>query len=94
MRPPSIIFQPSWKSDEVPLHRKLTKFQFSRRARKKTLVTTGLTSVSVKIMEKIILGVLEKHMKDNAVIGRSQHGFTRRKVLLYKQFPFVTRLPL
>ena len=35
-----------------------------------------------KIMEKIILGVTEKHLKDNAVIGNSQHGFTRGKSYL------------
>lgn len=31
----------------------------------------SLTSVSGKLMEKIILGDIEKHLKDNAVISRS-----------------------
>ncbi|KAF4804844.1 RNA-directed DNA polymerase from mobile element jockey-like protein [Turdus rufiventris] len=30
-------------------------------------------------MEKIILGGIEKHLKDNTVIGHSQHGFMRGK---------------
>jgi len=30
-------------------------------------------------MEKVILGVMEKHLRDNAVIGHSQHGFPRGK---------------
>lgn len=33
-------------------------------------------SVPRKIM-KIILGVIEKHLKDNGDIGQSQHRFTR-----------------
>lgn len=33
-------------------------------------------------MEKIILGVNEKDLKDNVVIGHSQHGLTRRKSCL------------
>lgn len=40
------------------------------------------------IMEKIILRIIEKHLKDNAVIEHSQHGFTRGSIL----FNFVTKL--
>lgn len=40
--------------------------QFSRKARRKTLeATVSLTSVPHKIMEKTVLGVIEKHLKDN-----------------------------
>ncbi|KAJ7422591.1 hypothetical protein BTVI_13531 [Pitangus sulphuratus] len=42
----------------------------------------SLTSVTGKIMEKIILRVIEKHLKDNAVIGQSQHSFMRGKSCL------------
>lgn len=41
----------------------------------------SLTSVPDKYMEKITLGVNEKDLKDIAVIGHSQYGFTRRKSL-------------
>lgn len=37
----------------------------------------SLTSVPGKILEKIISGVIENHLKDTAVIGHSQRGFTR-----------------
>ncbi|TRZ08523.1 hypothetical protein HGM15179_018580 [Zosterops borbonicus] len=33
-------------------------------------------------MEKIILGAIEKHLKDNTFIGHSQHGFIRGKSCL------------
>jgi len=39
----------------------------------------SLTLVPVEIMEKVILGVIEKHLRDNAVIGHSQHRFMRGK---------------
>ena len=45
--------------------------QFSRKERKKILVITGLTLVPSKIMEKIVLGVVAKYLKDNVVIGNS-----------------------
>ncbi|KAJ7421298.1 RNA-directed DNA polymerase from mobile element jockey-like protein [Willisornis vidua] len=42
----------------------------------------SLTSVPGKIMEKIILGSIEKYLEDNAVTGHSQHGFLRGKSCL------------
>lgn len=63
---------------------------FSRRARKKTQVITGL-SVSFlepgKIMEGI-LGVTEKHPKDSTATGHNQHRFTRRKFCLTNLMSF------
>lgn len=41
-----------------------------------------------KITEKIILGVAEKHLKDNAVIGHSQHNFMRAKSCLTNLISF------
>lgn len=35
----------------------------------------SLTSVPCKIMEKVILGGIEKHLEDNALISHSQHSF-------------------
>ncbi|KAJ7424185.1 hypothetical protein BTVI_07574 [Pitangus sulphuratus] len=42
-------------------------------------VTSGLPG---KVMEKIILGNTEKHLKDNTVIGHHQNGLTRGKSCL------------
>lgn len=37
----------------------------------------NLSSVSDKVMEKIFLGGIEKHLKDNTVSGHSQYGFMK-----------------
>ncbi|KAJ7402711.1 RNA-directed DNA polymerase from mobile element jockey-like protein [Pitangus sulphuratus] len=42
----------------------------------------SLTSVPSKVMEKIVLESIEKHLKGNTVIGHSQHGFRRGKSCL------------
>jgi len=39
----------------------------------------SLNSVPGKIMEKIILGTVERHLKNKAIIMHSQHRFTRGK---------------
>ena len=39
----------------------------------------SLTSVPSKIMEKMMLGVIEKHLKDNSDFGRSQHKLMRER---------------
>ena len=38
-----------------------------------------LTSMPGKLMKKMMLGVTEKCLKDNSVIGHSQHKFMRRR---------------
>jgi len=66
-------------------------FQFSRRARKKTLVITDLSfslQYLLKNMEKTIVEVTEKHLKDNAVISHSQRRFTKRKSCLMNLISF------
>ncbi|GAB0210315.1 chromodomain-helicase-DNA-binding protein 1 [Grus japonensis] len=52
----------------------------------------SLTSVPGKIMEKIMLGVIEKHLKDNAVIGHSQHGFVRGRACLTNLVSFYDKV--
>ena len=80
--PLAIIFQWSWESGEVPVNWKLaTVVPVFRKGKEDpdNYMLVSLTSVPGKIMEKVILGVTEKHLRDNTVIGHSQHGFTRGK---------------
>lgn len=56
--------------------------QSTGRATGMTLATSDLTSVPVKIMQKAVLGVIQKHLNNSSVIGPSQHRFMRRKSCL------------
>ena len=49
-------------------------------------------SVPGKIMEKIILEVIEVHLGDNVVIGPSQHGFTRDRSCLTNLISFYDKM--
>jgi len=86
VKPLSIIFQRSWKSGEVSVNWKLANvvpvFKKGKKEDPGNYRPVSLTSVPGKFIKKIILRVIEKHLGDNAVIGRSQHGFTGGKVLL------------
>ena len=52
----------------------------------------SLTSVTGKIMDKVMLSVIEKHSRDNAVIGHSQQGFTRGKFCLTNLISFYDKV--
>lgn len=69
--PLSIIFQWSWESGEVPVNWKLANVvQIFKKGKKEgsgNYRPVSLTSVPGKITEKVILGVSEKHLRDNAV---------------------------
>ena len=60
--------------------------QFSRRLRRKTLLITGLSP------SRQCQGVTEKHLRDNAVIGPSQHGFARGKSCLTNLISFYDKV--
>lgn len=81
-RPVSIIFfQLSWESGDVPDKWKLSNvpvFKKSKGENPADYRPVSLALVPVKIME-IILGVIEKQLKDNEVIGHNQHGFIFNK---------------
>lgn len=54
--------------------------QFSRRVKKKTLVTTGLLvclRFLMKLHRRLFLELLKNTLKGSAVIGCCQHGFTQ-----------------
>ncbi|KFO14364.1 RNA-directed DNA polymerase from mobile element jockey, partial [Balearica regulorum gibbericeps] len=71
-RPLSIIFQWSWESGEVPVDWKLANpvpvFKKGKKEDPGNYRPVSLTSVPGKIMEKIMLGVIKKHLKDTTVI--------------------------
>ncbi|GAB0206625.1 mitochondrial enolase superfamily member 1 [Grus japonensis] len=96
VRPLSIIFQRSWESGEVPVDWKLANivpvFKKGKKEDPGTYRPVSLTSVPGKIMEKIMLGVIEKHLKDNAVIGHSQHGFVRGRACLTNLVSFYDKV--
>ncbi|KAJ7402286.1 RNA-directed DNA polymerase from mobile element jockey [Pitangus sulphuratus] len=73
-KPLLMISEQCWESEEVPSDWKLANVLIFRRASSRTLETTGLSLSLVpgKVMEKIILGSIEKHVKDNAVMGHSR----------------------
>ncbi|GAB0204012.1 mitochondrial enolase superfamily member 1 [Grus japonensis] len=96
-RPLSIIFQWSWESGEVPVDWKLANvvptFKKGKKEAPGNYRPVSLTSVPGKIMEKIMLGVIEKHLKDNnAVIGHSQHGFVRGRACLTNLVSFYDKV--
>ncbi|KFQ75093.1 hypothetical protein N337_12591, partial [Phoenicopterus ruber ruber] len=68
----SIICQRSWETGEVPTDCKLANvipiYKKSVREDPGNYRPVSLTSVPGKIMEKIILDAIERHLKDNAVI--------------------------
>lgn len=43
-------------------------------------------------MDKIILGATERHLKDNAIIGHSQQGFTKQKYCLANLISFYDKV--
>lgn len=65
----SRIFQWSWESGEVSVNWTLASvgpiFKKARKGDPVNYRTVSLTSVPGKIMDKIILGIIEKHLKDN-----------------------------
>ncbi|KAK4811098.1 hypothetical protein QYF61_016384, partial [Mycteria americana] len=94
--PLSIIFQWPWESGEVPVDWKLANvvpiFKKGKKEDPGNYRPVSLTSVPGKIMEKVILGVTERYLRDNAVTGHSQHGFTRGKSCLTNLISFYDKV--
>ncbi|KAJ7399553.1 hypothetical protein BTVI_113901 [Pitangus sulphuratus] len=80
------ICKQSWESREVPTDWKLANivliFKMGKKKDPGNYRPASLTSVLGKVMEKIILEDIEKHLKDNAVTSHSQHSFLRGKSCL------------
>lgn len=94
--PLSIIFQWFWESGEVPANWKLASVVPVFKKGKKEDPGNGrpvsLTSVPGKITETVVLEVTEKHLRDSAVIGRSQHRPVREKSCITNLIPFYDKV--
>ncbi|KAK4824798.1 hypothetical protein QYF61_019466 [Mycteria americana] len=83
--PLSIIYQRSWESGEVPADWNpaniIPIYKNGMREDPGNYRPVSLTSVPGKIMEKIILATIERHLKNNAIIRHSQHWVHKGKGL-------------
>lgn len=75
-----------WKLANIPIFKKVKKEEPGNYR------PVHLTSVSGKVMEKIILGVSKKHRKDNVIIGHSHHGLMRRRSCLANLISFYDKI--
>ncbi|KAJ7405756.1 RNA-directed DNA polymerase from mobile element jockey-like protein [Willisornis vidua] len=84
----------SWEYRDVPVDWKLATLSVFKKDKKHDTgnhKSISLTSVTDKIMEKIILRVTEKHLKDNAIINHSQPRFMRGKSCLSNLISFYNK---
>ncbi|NXF84353.1 RTJK polymerase, partial [Sclerurus mexicanus] len=90
--PLPIIFDKSWGTGEVPEGwRKANVTPVFRKGKKEDLGNyrpVSLTSIPGKVMERLILGAISRHIKDKRVIRGSQHGFTKGKSCLTNLLDF------
>ncbi|GAB0209507.1 mitochondrial enolase superfamily member 1 [Grus japonensis] len=88
----SIIFERSWRTGEVPEDwRKANVTLVFKKGKKENLGSyrlVSLNSIPGKMMEQLILGVINKHMEEKEVIGSGQHGFTKGKSRLTNLIAF------
>ncbi|RMC10124.1 hypothetical protein DUI87_12922 [Hirundo rustica rustica] len=73
VKPFLMIFEQSWELKRVLADWKLVNFVPV--SKKNPELQACLTSVPGKVMEKVLLGGVEEHLKDNTVIDHSQHSF-------------------
>ncbi|KAJ7422074.1 rna-directed dna polymerase from mobile element jockey-like [Willisornis vidua] len=96
-KPLSMILEQSWESRGVPADWKLANIALiSKKGKQEDPRNDGpvsLTSVPGRVMEKVILGSIEKHLKDSTVTGHSQHGFKREKPCLSNLISFYNKDP-
>ncbi|GAB0181731.1 mitochondrial enolase superfamily member 1 [Grus japonensis] len=88
----SIIFERSWRTGEVPEDwRKANVTPVFKKGKKEdpgNYRPVSLTSIPEKIVEQLILGVINKHVEEKVVIGSGQHGFTKGETCLTNLIAF------
>ncbi|KAK4814694.1 LOW QUALITY PROTEIN: hypothetical protein QYF61_025520 [Mycteria americana] len=96
---PSILYQQSWLTGEVPVDWRLASVMPTyKKGQKEDLGNdrpVSLTSVPRKVMEQIILSATTRHVQDNQGIRARQHGFMKGRSCLTNLMSFydkVTRL--
>ncbi|GAB0204010.1 mitochondrial enolase superfamily member 1 [Grus japonensis] len=91
-RPLSIIFERSWRTGEVPEDWRKANvtlvFKKDRKEDQGNYRPVSLTSIPGKMMEELILGVINKHVEEKKVTGSGQHGFTKGKSCLTNLIAF------
>ncbi|PKU33191.1 rna-directed dna polymerase from mobile element jockey-like [Limosa lapponica baueri] len=82
----------SWRTGEVPKDwRKANVILVFKKGKKEDLGNyrpISLTSNPRKMMERLVLGVISKHMEEKKAIRSSQQGFTKRKSCLLNLIAF------
>ncbi|KAK4810354.1 hypothetical protein QYF61_019273 [Mycteria americana] len=98
-KPPSIIYQQSWLTGEVPVDWRLANvtpiYKKGWKEDPGNYRPVSLTLVPGKLTEQIILSAITRHVEDNQGIKPSQHGFRKGRSCLTNLISFydkVTRL--
>ena len=86
-QPPNSWTVPLYKKDKgLPGHRRkksllhrICQSYTVKRTRTNSWVPDSLTSVSGKIMERVLSGCISGHAREKKVTGNSQHGFAKGK---------------
>ncbi|PKU36532.1 rna-directed dna polymerase from mobile element jockey- hypothetical protein [Limosa lapponica baueri] len=87
--PLPIIFERSWRAGEVPENwRKVNIIPVFKKEELGNYRPVSLTSIPGKMMERLILGTISKHMEEKKAIRSSQHGFTKGKSCLTNLIAF------
>ncbi|PKU35565.1 rna-directed dna polymerase from mobile element jockey-like [Limosa lapponica baueri] len=88
--PLSIIFERSWRTGKVPEDwRKANVIPVFKKGKKEDLGNYRLVSLtSGKMMKRLLLGIISKHMEEKKAIKSSQHGFTKGKSCLSNLIAF------
>ncbi|PKU35648.1 rna-directed dna polymerase from mobile element jockey- hypothetical protein [Limosa lapponica baueri] len=90
--PLSIIFERSWRTGEVPEDwRKANVIPVFKKGKKEdpgNYRLVSLTSIPGKMMERLFLGIISKHMEEKKAIRSSQHQFTKGKSCLTNLIAF------